>query len=370
MRVLCTLFLTALFGLTLHAQGVITRIGSDGTHFYYNGVADLQNVFDDALDNGLGRDTIIFSGGIFNLEQLPNGATTLYITSPVVVIGSGIRADSSAVYGGKTDLTGYSRSVVLGSNADSTEIHGLTFSFSGGRGVYLGNDLADSDVDYLKFYRCSFSRFDLGWIDNNNGLSLANDIRIEQCVFQSEVWAANAANVFISNSFLNRGLRNAINTEVKNCIMTNYGADLEQYSPSILYESTIFLRSADYLTVGGSSVFTNCLFVGNGMTFAQNLTFNPGPTQSGTQVASFLSEAFPSLVSPSGYATYQFDGDYTLALPLLGSDGTPLGIYGGEAPWKNGSLPFNPHWSLLNTLGNTSNGVLQGVHIKASAQEN
>lgn len=370
MKTLCTLLLGALFGSTLHAQGVITRIGSDGTKFYYNGVADLQAVFDEADSNGSGKDTIIFSGGIFNLEQLPNGATTLYITSPVIIIGSGIRADSSALYGGRTEFSGSQRSIVLSNNADSTEMHGLTFSLSGGRGIYLGSNAADSNVDHVRLYRCSFSRLDLGWFDNNGGPSLANDIRIEQCVFHNEVWIANAGNVLITNSFLKRGLRNAINTQVKNCIMSGYGADLEIYNTSILYESGIFLWNGPSLTVGGSAVFTNCLFVGNSATFAQNVTFNPGVTHSGAQFAPFLTSAFPEVASPSGYTDHQFNGDYTLALPYLGTDGTPLGVYGGDAPWKDGSLPFNPHWSLLTTNANTTNGVLQGVHIKASAQEN
>lgn len=372
MRILFTLLIGVVVCSTVVAQGVITRIGSDGTKFYYNGVADLQGVFDDAATLSPNfRDTILFSGGTFNLELLPGGATTLSISSPVIIVGTGILADSSAAYGGPTIFTGNARSLVLRSDADGTEMHGLTFNMSGVSDgvVRLGVDAADSDVDNVKFYRCSIASLTLNHTWSGN--SLANDILIEHCVIRDRLRVQSATGVQVRNSFLWRGIDVAnSNTNVKNCIMLNYGADLEQYSTSVGYESTIFLTNGSSLTVGGSAIYTNCLFVGNDAAFAQNLTFNPGVTQTGTQTAPSLAEAFPGVPSPAGYTIYQFAGDYTLALPYLGTDGTPLGVYGGDAPWKDGSLPFNPHWSLLTTNANTTNGVLQGVHIKASAQEN
>ena len=371
MKITLTLLFAALFGTILHAQGVITRIGSDGTHFYYNGVTDLQNVFEDATLNGMGVDTILFSGGVFQLT------TELQITSPVVVVGSGIRTDSSSVYGGTTEInpSGNFSVVVIRNGADGTEIHGVTF----GNQVRLGTNPADSDVDDVKFYRCNFGVLAIG--DGGNNETLANGMLIEQCVIRDELRVQYSTDMRVRNSFLkNIGYTDAnTNVEIKNCVITNYVGNNNLYNGFIHYENSIFLTNAASLSVTGNSSFTHCLFVGNGTLFAQNVTFAPSiPMNVDPRYAPSLDAAFTSVHNVpegEGYAAYQFNGNYTTMpiysnTPYLGTDSLPRGIYSGDAPWKDGSLPFNPHWSLLTTSGNTSNGVLQGVHIKASAQEN
>jgi hypothetical protein len=51
-----------------------------------------------------------------------------------------------------------------------------------------------------------------------------------------------------------------------------------------------------------------------------------------------------------------------------GSDGTDIGIYGGE-PFKDGMLPVNPHIQFKYVAGSTSpNGTLN-IHFKVAAQE-
>jgi len=368
MKTLYTLFLAALFCNTLCAQGVITRIGSDGTKFYYNGVADLQTVFDEATSLSPNfKDTIIFSGGAFLLTA------ELEITSPVVVLGSGIRPDSSAVYGGITiiDHNGFQApALVLRNGASGSEIHGLTFS--DGHAVRIGISLPDSDVDDVVFKRCSFYRLVLG-AGIFQGPSLADGILIEQCVIRNELSAHRSTEVRVRNTFVRNIVDADANTniDVENCIILNFtGNNSNGY---INYVNSIFLTNATTLNVTGNASFTKCLFVGNGNLFAQNVNFASSIlTNIEPRYAPNLIAAFTSV---SSYTDYQFNENYTTtptysAEPYLGSDGQPRGIYGGDAPWKNGSLPFNPHWSLLATPGNTSNGLLQGVHIKASAQEN
>lgn len=367
MKILCTLLLGVLFGSTLHAQGVITRIGSDGTKFYYNGVADLQTVFDDATLNGLGVDTVLLPGGPFLLTS------NLDITSPIILIGSGIRADSAVVYGGRTRFVGGNASIFLHADADDSEIHGLTFEQGGNSPIYFGTSILDSDVDNVKFYRCDLRTATLGFPNATN--TLADGILFQECVIREALNVSGSAGIVIRNSFINDvvGAISGSNVSIGNCIVMAFdGLNGNGFSPNELvnYTNNVFLTNSTTLNVTENAVFTSNLFVGNGALFAQNLTFNPGVTQTGTQTTPSLAEAFPGVPSPAAYTVYQFAGDYTLALPYLGTDGTPLGVYGGDAPWKDGSLPFNPHWSLLTTPANTSIGLLQGVHIKASAQEN
>ncbi|MBK8482801.1 MAG: hypothetical protein IPL31_00200 [Saprospiraceae bacterium] len=53
-----------------------------------------------------------------------------------------------------------------------------------------------------------------------------------------------------------------------------------------------------------------------------------------------------------------------------GSDGQDIGIYGGFYPWKEGSLPANPHMEFKPISNNTDqNGNLK-INIKVKAQNN
>ena len=54
-----------------------------------------------------------------------------------------------------------------------------------------------------------------------------------------------------------------------------------------------------------------------------------------------------------------------------GADGTDIGIYGGAFPWKEGSVPFNPHYQTIKIDPKTdpATGNLK-VEIKVKAQDN
>ncbi|MBK7298102.1 MAG: hypothetical protein IPI91_16380 [Flavobacteriales bacterium] len=368
MRILYVLLLCSALGPTVVAQGVITRIGIDGTEFYYNGVPDLQTLFDDATDNGLGVDTVLLPGGQFLLTS------NLDVTSPVIVIGSGIRADSAIVYGGRTAFVGSNASIFLHADADGSEMHGVSFEQGGNSPIYFGSTLPDSDVDNVRFVRCDIRAAALSY--PNATSSLASNITFQECILNEALNVSGSEGVVVRSSIIHDivGAYLGSNLSVLNNIVLDFdGLNGNGFNPNVLvnYMNNVFLTNSITLHVTENAIFSNNLFVGNDALFGQSVTFDPSITHTGTETAPSLVEAFPGVQSPVGYTTYQYTGDYTLALPYLGTDGTPLGVYGGDAPWKNGSLPFNPHWSLLTSPTNsTTNGVLQGVNIKASAQEN
>lgn len=53
-----------------------------------------------------------------------------------------------------------------------------------------------------------------------------------------------------------------------------------------------------------------------------------------------------------------------------GTDGTQLGIYGGSFPWKDGSVPFNPHIQFKNIPNATDAFGNLPINIRVAAQEN
>jgi len=71
--------------------------------------------------------------------------------------------------------------------------------------------------------------------------------------------------------------------------------------------------------------------------------------------------------------TFNYTHDYHLQTSSpgknAGTDGTDVGIYGGIYPWKEGSIPFNPHFQQVQVSPKTdANGNLN-VNIKVEAQE-
>lgn len=69
---------------------------------------------------------------------------------------------------------------------------------------------------------------------------------------------------------------------------------------------------------------------------------------------------------------FNYAHNYHLKSPTtyLGTDGTEVGIYGGTFPYKEGSVPRNPHIQLKNIASKTDdNGSLQ-IEIQVEAQDN
>jgi hypothetical protein len=53
-----------------------------------------------------------------------------------------------------------------------------------------------------------------------------------------------------------------------------------------------------------------------------------------------------------------------------GTDGAPIGIYGGLFPWKAGSVPFNPHIESKQISSTTDPSGNLNVNIQVEAQDN
>ncbi len=351
---LCLLFHGILF-----AQGVITRMNGGNSFFRYDG--NIQAVLDDA-EQAVGMDTIILGGGTYLLT------TDLFVQSPIVMIGTGMHPDSALAYSGRTVIDGGSNmELFVESNASGSEFHGLTFVNN--VDVHLGTGtLASTNADNLLFNRCQFVRLFLG--NGSNG-SLADDTFIRECIMEV-LDVSESTGLTVLNSVIGSVTNTLTSSSVliENSLFMDWNLS---GNAGIQYNSNIFLiNSGSTFNITQQSQFQNNLFVGSGAGF--NVTYGPGVVQSGNEVDYPLSGAngaFPSATVTS-FTTFSHQADYTVApqWQTLGVGGTAVGIMGGAVPWKVGSLPFNPHWTLLASPSATSNGTLQGVQIKASAQQN
>ena len=70
---------------------------------------------------------------------------------------------------------------------------------------------------------------------------------------------------------------------------------------------------------------------------------------------------------------FSYSDDYHLQATSLGKnggiDGTDIGIYGGLFPWKDGSVPSNPHITVKNIATKTDNMGKLNVNVTVTAQD-
>lgn len=369
MRTGLTLLAAGLLAGVVSAQGVITRMNAGNSFFYYDG--DIQTVLDIA-DAATGVDTIILGGGAYNLNTDITPGDDLFLRSRIVLIGTGVRPDSSLAYNnnGRTEITGNQYcQVYFEPNASGSEVHGVTFA--NGVDVDFGpSDIASTNVDSVQFFRCLFTG-DLV-LGNNQYGSQANDTYIHECVIDGGFSLAHALNTIVRNSSVRSVYDSSIgeNTLFENNIFfwpTNPIISGPQWERNVFV-----INSGADNTISGQTTYLNNVFVGNASGF--DITFNTGSGTVGSDnvVRYPLSGGGPLAAFPSttvtSYANFDYQADYHLN-PNMPQNVQGAGIYGGGNPWKEGSVPFNPHWIELEAPTGTENGTLQGVTLKASAQQ-
>lgn len=328
-----TFLLSLLFSLctlpSLFAQKLIA-LHHEGAVSYFTDLAAAYNA-------SVSGDTLYLPGGSFN-----NG---LNLEKSLIIIGVGHNPDSTAatgptIFGALGLWEGSSNSQITGIYINST--------------LYSGGNVSNIAISrcYLKGGLTFYNGTRSNWVISENWVGIAHG------GFYYSIWQASGGSTdfFISNNVV--------------------GGHIPLYNSS--YSNNIFLGGALYV---GGSVISNNVFYSNFETstgssqWYNNLNsgINGGPTGNGnTGSGNYLDgvslESIFVNYSP-GNTFYQ--NDFHVVNPAyLGNDGTPVGIYGGPFPWKDGSLPFTPHIQ-AKTIGASTNpdGTLN-INITVKAQGN
>lgn len=180
-----------------------------------------------------------------------------------------------------------------------------------------------------------------------------------------------AANTSIVNSFIGsmtHANHTTSPTTVTNCVFMDFNQATNNNNTNVLYRNNVFLReTGNAYGITEQSTFLNNLWV---VQASSTVTWPGAFNQANNEFTNNLSNVF---VNNTSYSDFAFDRNYHLVpggYQTMGVNGTQVGVYGGstQSVWKDGALPFNPHWQLLEVPLGTSNGILQNVHIKGSAQ--
>ena len=118
------------------------------------------------------------------------------------------------------------------------------------------------------------------------------------------------------------------------------------FSPYSLYSSNCTVENNIFKSFSNSAN-SNCIFRNN-VNGGVNGTDGQGNQGSGNYFDNLpLDSVFVNYNSSFGL-NYSSNFQLRSNSPYLvaGTDGTDIGIYGGPFPWKEGSIPFNPHLSV------------------------
>lgn len=334
MRLIHTLsivFCFALPGAALQAQK-LTALHHAGTATFY---ASPQEAYNAAV-NG---DTIYIPGGNF---------AQLFVSKSLTIIGAGHHPDSTSATG-RTVLN----YMDLNPGADNSYITGIFFSqriaASGAiAGVvisrcYLGQGIAISSIATRANWILTEN-----WIGHHaNGWSLyyANN-------------TTPLTNCYLSNNVIQNNVNHLSNSEISNNIFVN----------GYFVASSSTIKNNIFLNNNYESQVSNSEWLNN-----MNAGVNGGPSGTGNTGSGnyLLSIPFSSLFVNFTNSNLLYPNDFHVVNSnYTGTDGQPVGIYGGAFPWKEGSLPFNPHIR-AKSIGATTNpdGTLH-INVTVKAQGN
>lgn len=341
------LILVLLISTSTNAQSLIAvQDGSNATYY-----ASL----DSAITYAAAGSSIYIPGGSFTISKS--------INKELHIIGVGHNPDSCAI----TGISEVIGNILILNGSDHGSITGLkiTGTFSFGTSPYT-----NVSINYYDIERCNIG----------GRICLATNsshILINECIILETIQGNNTQLFQLSKCIVETGYLTYFSSNayfINNIFLANDNYN-GNYSPSSNHYFWVNINDCNFrnnifLTPirkdSGSSTASNNQF--------QNNLFNVGNFLSASPVNFFQNNITGPVstlfVNQSGYY-FDYKQDYHI-LPgspahNAGTDGTDLGIYGTGNPWKEGSLPANPH--IQSSSISTVNGNLN-VKIKVAAQDN
>ncbi|HMU14088.1 MAG: hypothetical protein JST41_11750 [Bacteroidetes bacterium] len=303
---------------------------------------------------------LYLSGGSF---VLPGG---LALSKTLHFIGAGVHTDSTAASGPTILSTGTSANFRLNSSASGSSFSYITFNVPGNGICFgLGTSELDQTVESVEFHRCVFwQTVSLGVVAPCGSTS-----SFTECIFHSTLYGCNAT------------------TQVTRCIFdyqAGTGAEISAFQGgglTMLNCVCLGTRIGD----SGASVVMNSVFTrtsapfwqSSGMTMTNNLLVSPDLTSnmgSFTESGNILGVPEGTIFMGESDTDYQFSDNLHLQSTCpgvgAGTDGTDMGIYGTDSPYKDGAMPHTPYFRKVNIApGTDANGSLP-VSVRVAAQPN
>lgn len=300
----------------------------------------VYGTFDAAIGEIRHGDTLYLPGGSFNIG-------TITLSKKITILGAG-HYPAYAQATGRTEMSG---NIILVTGADTSQFHG--FYLSGN--IHFGNSIASSKVTNITISRCNLNSIILKYGNNN---SQAEQILITENVIRGVITGGNAQNVLIERNIvvnINEFNNNVLITN--NVILNTSGNPTLEYIYSCTIRNNVLVHAGGYLFYESSAnTVAHNLFVNTYEIGTNNIDEQP------------LASIF---VNYTGGA-FSYDQDFHLQESSpgnnAGTDGTDIGIYGTETPYKEGAVPFTPHVTSENIATKTNTEGKLNVQVTVEAQ--
>lgn len=319
----------ALFCATVsYAQEKLVATLSHGENLtmYYGAAA-----FGQALNNAAHGDVISLSGGKFDAAT---------ITKAVSIRGAGMDAPvptefESSIY------------VQLGTTEARLSIEGIKMS-----SIYFKNSSTTNNASIIK---CSITQQ-----LSAESQSVINDLMVVNCnIKRTDTWNASKHSIHYVNCYLDEVYASKSNNtrtnSFVNCVLVPYNGYLPYLQYSTLINCIIATKQNDNRKFPDTSTARNCLAYGYSTDVFSNQLEGSNNKVQNTDCPFINSEDWTSDLTEEAKATY------------IGTDGTPIGMYGGPMPFSYATT--YPQISKMNvsTLS-TADGKLN-VDIQVSSSK-
>ena len=300
----------------------ILQVGNETPQVFY-GASALNKAIAAAPNSG---GVITLTSGLFNATD---------ITKDVKIFGSGFETDVD----NDVAVTNINGGFNVNLPADIAGPHGITIE-----GVYVNGDITvKSAVDGFSLTKSSVNQ-------------LIFQAAATRCVVtQSYIrYAINGGHdLYVQNSYVRgRGI-NVLNDEshilLNHCIITD-GYNFDGYGAR--FNCTNCIIDASYLNYRGLQTFNYCIIV-------------PNFTQGGSSLNNWVNVGAANVFEDGSNCNYTSSRTFILKDPdtYKGSDGTQVGVYGGDFPWNK--IPSTPVVKNLNaTVSGTNLGVTYQAEVR------
>jgi len=294
---------------------------------------------------------------------------TLVIDKGVHIIGAGINADSCLA----TGITVLVGNITVVSGADNGSLEG--FMLNGD--LTFGTAKANQYVAFFDVSRCNLGTVSLS---HNGSDSTASSFLFRENIIRGHVYGgcSNATfrnnileaqlNYFYGATFSNNdflwGNRSTINLFVRNSTFSNNIFKYYCFAYFGVPWVTIYSTDNNYY----NNMFNNTMLF-----YSEYYGCTTGLNGLGSVSGNLEGVADAQIYTNQGGNSYNIHHDYHLAdgSPGInaGTDGTDIGIYGGSEPFKDGSLPVNPHIRQKLVSGSTNPDGTLNIQFKVAAQQ-
>ncbi len=324
------------------------------------GTAQVYTDLNEAITAAQNNADIYLSGGSF---VIPGGFA---LDKTLHFVGAGVHTDSSKATGATILGTEGGAFFRFTTGANGSSFHGIEFNTPGNVTCFqLGTGAGDQNVENVEFHRCVFwQNVSLGAVT-----PAASSSAFTECIFHRVLFGADAT------------------TQVSRCIFdyqAGTGAEISGFATGGLTMSNCVCLGTRIGNSEGAfvsnSIFTRTsapFWQSNGMTMTNNLLVSTSLVSnmgSFTESGNILGVPVEAIFMNEADTDYQYSDDLHLQSSCpgvgAGTDGTDMGIYGTESPYKEGAIPHTPHFQRVGiSPGTDANGNLR-VNVRVAAQNN